>query len=274
MLSSTVPIGAGLSSSAAVEVAYALAWAHLAGANVDKMALAQACRRAENDYVGVNCGLMDQFASLLGQANCALLLDCRTLDWEAVRLPPDVSLVIADTGTRRELSDSAFNERRADCERAVRALQAEMPEIHALRDVSPEAFESYKHLIPETARLRAAHIVAENQRVLGAVAALRARDMIRLGQLLDESHLSARDLYDASGPALDAMWKASHGHPARLGGRCVGAGWAGCMIFLVQARAEADFIAFLGARYEQEAGMMPTFYPVQAAAGAEILSLP
>ncbi len=270
MLSSTVPVGAGLSSSAAVEVAYGLAWSHLAGADLDRMALAKLCQRAENEYVGVNSGLMDQFASLFGRADRALLFDCRTLDWEAVALPRDVALVIADTGTRRTLANSHYNERRADCEQAVRYLQTALPEIRALRDVSPEAFEAHKAVIPETPRLRAAHIVGENARVLAAAEALRNGDAIRLGQLMDESHLSARDLFEASGPELNTMWKISHGHPARLGGRFVGAGWAGCMIFLAKAKASQDFAAFLGARYEQETGIAPTLYQMHAAQGAEV----
>ena len=272
-LASSVPVGAGLSSSAAVEVAYGLAWTHIAGHKVDKMKLAQMCQRAENQYVGVNSGLMDQFASLFGKADHALLFDCRTLEWEAVPLPSNVVLVIVDTGTRRSLSNSHYNERRADCEEAVRVLKTVLPDIRALRDVSPEAFEEYKHLIPVPPRHRAAHIIAENARVLAAAAALRKGDVAELGHLMDEAQISSRDLFDASGPEMNTMWQDSHGHPARLGGRFVGGGWAGCMVYLVKAEGSDDFADFLSRRYHKDTGITPTIYTMQAAEGAEVIAV-
>lgn len=272
ILASNVPVGAGLSSSAAVEVAYGLAWLTLASQPVDRMRLAQLCQKAENKYVGVNSGLMDQFASSHGKENHALLFDCRTLDWEAVPLPGDVALVIADTGTRRTLATSHYNERRADCEEAVRVLKTVLPETRALRDVSSEQFEIHRNLIPERARLRAAHIIGENARVLGAAQALRERDAERLGNLMDESHISGRDLFEASGPALDAMWKAAHGHPARLGGRFAGAGWAGCMVFLARRDDCQEFIDYLAQTYQRDTGLTPTLYQMQAADGAQVVA--
>ncbi|MBN1426731.1 MAG: galactokinase [Anaerolineae bacterium] len=271
-LSGDIPIGAGLSSSAAVEVAYGLAWSHITGWEVDRMALAQHCQRAENAYVGVNSGLMDQFACLFGQAGHALLFDCRTLEWEAVPLSDDVTLIIADTGTSRALTESHYNERRADCEESLQALQARLPDIKALRDVSPEQFETHKDVIPEQPRRRAAHIIAENGRVRAAAAALRNGDTAALGRLMDESYLSTRDLFEASGPQLDAMWEASQGHPARLGGRPVGAGWAGCMIFLAKADSCDAFIEHLDQHYQAQAGLTPTIYRVEAADGAQVIS--
>lgn len=272
-----VPVGAGLSSSAAVEVAYAMAWAHALGwdsdPGFDRMTLARLCQRAENGYVGVNSGLMDQFSSAFGQADHALLLDCRTYEWEAVPLSDRVALVIADTTTRRTLATSKYNERRAECEQAVEALRAIVPEIRALRDVPVEVFHQHKHLIPQPARDRAQHVVEEIARVQSAAGALRRGDVGALGERMDESHISSRDLYAASGPELDAMWEASRGHPARLGGRFLGAGWAGCLIFLVDADGAGDFAAFTGLLYEERTGRAPSFYTVQAAQGAEILPM-
>lgn len=270
-MSSNVPIGAGLSSSAAVEVAYGLAWAHITGWKVDKMALAQHCQRAENRYVGVNSGLMDQFACLFGQAGHALLFDCRTLEWEAVPLSKDVRLIVADTGTRRALSESSYNERRADCEEALQALQSKLPDIKALRDVSPAQLEAHKSVVPERARHRAEHVIAENERVKAAAAALRKGDTDVLGKLMDESYTSTRDLFEASGPQLDAMWSASKKHPARLGGRPVGAGWAGCMVFLTRADGSDEFIKHLEKSYQAETGIAPTIYRVEAADGAQVI---
>ncbi len=270
-IASDVPIGVGLASSAAVEVAYAVAWAHIIGWEVDRMELALLCQRAENEYVGVRSGLMDQFASLFGKANHALLFDCRTREWSPVPLSDQVTLVVADTGTRRTLAESPYNQRRAECEQAVRALQRYLPHIRALRDLSPEELEEHMDVIPEPARQRARHVVAENERVRAAARALRVGEVTVLGELMDESYLSARDLFEASGPELEALWQASLGHPARLGGRFIGAGWAGCMVFLVASAEAEDFGRYLTERYQQAGGHTPTLYYLQAADGAQVL---
>lgn len=269
-----VPRGAGLSSSAAVEVAYGLAWAHLMGVDIDRMTLAQICQRAENAYVGVNSGIMDQFSSACGVADHALLLDCRSLEWQTVPLRSDVALVVADTATRRTLATSKYNERRAECDQAVAVLQTVMPDVKALRDVSPEEFHQHAHLIPQPARNRAQHVIEEIARVAQAADALKQGEINELGRLMDASHESSRDLYEASGPALDAMWEASKGHPTRLGGRFLGAGWAGCLIFLIDAAGTDDFIAYTQKRYlEVIPDADPQFYAVRAAQGAEIIPL-
>lgn len=270
-LTSDVPQGAGLSSSAAVEVGYALVWAHLGGWQVDRMKLAQLCQRAENQYVGVNSGLMDQFASLHGRAGHGLFFDCRTLDWEALPLPDDCALIVADTGTRRTLAASHYNRRREECEEAVFTLQDTLPNIRALRDVTIEQFEAFMDVIPQPARRRAAHIIGENDRVRAAADALRAGDGWALGRLMDESHASARDLFEASGPALDGMWEIAHRHPACRGGRAVGAGWAGCMVFLVSANAATDFTTHLVEGYHRHTGTAPVIYPVRPADGAQVV---
>src|SRR5574341_495692 len=233
VLHSDVPVGAGVSSSAAVEVAYGLAWMRLAGVEVERMALAQVCQRAENEFVGVRSGLMDQFASLFGQADHALLFDTRTLDWEALPLPGEAALVIADSATSRELA-------------------------------------AHQDLIPEPARQRAQHVIRENTRVLDAAAALRAGDVTAFGRLMDDSFLSMRDLFDGSREELNLMWRLSHGHGARLGGRILGAGWGGCLIFLARRDGAEDFSAYLGREYRQQTGLTPAIYVAEAADGGAI----
>lgn len=273
-LTSNVPVGAGLSSSAAVEVAYATAWAHITGWEVDRMEMAQLCQRAESQYVGVNSGLMDQFSSLFGRKNHALLLDCRTLAWEAVPMPEDVSLVVVDTGTRRELATSRYNERRAECEQAVEALRPYLPQVRALRDVTPAHLDEYADIIPEPARSRACHIVSENERVQAMAVALKAGNLAEAGELMKQSHVSARDLYAASGPALDAAWEVAVQHPAVYGGRFAGAGWAGCLIFLAAREGVADLSDYLE-QHLTVAGDLPIqIHDLQAAAGAGVVPVP
>jgi len=266
-----IPAGAGLSSSAAVEVGYGLAWATLMGMEIDRMRLALICQRAENAYVGVNSGIMDQFSSACGQKDRALLLDCRSLEWESVPLSQDVALVVADTATRRNLATSKYNERRAECEQALASLKTALPDIKALRDVSPKQFREYRDLIPMPARMRAQHVIEEIDRVEQAAEALKQGNVGTLGELMDASQISSRDLYDASGPELDAMWEASMGHSARLGGRFLGGGWAGCMIFLVDASGADDFTSVTGKSYQEATRLEPQFYVVGAAQGAEII---
>jgi galactokinase len=266
-----IPVGAGMSSSASVEVAYALVWLQMASAELPSMQIAQACQQAENAYVGVNSGLMDQFSSVFGREDHALLLDCRSLDWEALPLDSSVALVAADTGTRRTLTTAHYNTRRAECEQAVRSLQTVMRGITALRDVSIEEFSTHAERIPEPARQRAQHVIEEINRVRQAAGALRQGDTATLGRLMDASHISSRDLYDASGPELDVMWEASQGHPARLGGRFLGAGWAGCLIFLVNAAGAQDFATTTAQKYEKVTGNNAKVYLIRAAQGAQII---
>lgn len=272
-LASDIPAGAGLGSSGAVETAYAAAWQHITGWEVDRMQLAQLCQRAENEYMGVDCGLTDPFASLFGKAGHALLLDTRSREWEALPLPDDAALVVADTGTRSFRSESPFNRRIDEAKEALAALKQHLPEIEALRDVSPEDFREHAESIPAPARLRAQHVVEENARVQAAADALRSGDAKTLGRLMDASYRSSRDLYDAGGPALEAMWQAAQEHPARLGGRFPGGGWAGAMVFLVQKGGLEDFIERTGALYTRETGEDCTLYPVEAADGTEVIEL-
>ncbi len=270
-LMSDIPVGSGLSSSAAIEVAFALAWLEMGGKELDRMTMAYLCQKSENEYVGVSSGLLDPFACACGQAGYALLFDTRSLDWEAVSLPDELVFLVADTGVRRDLTSSAYNERFAECKEALVALSAHLPNLQALRDVPQEALEEYGQAIPDVARLRARHVINENARVLAAADALRQGDAQQLGVLMDGSHLSMRDLFEASGPALDEMWHLSHGLPGRLGGRILGAGWAGCMIFLVRSDGLEEFTSLLRQGYMTNTGNTPEFYAVQGAEGVKIV---
>jgi galactokinase len=192
VLTSDVPRGSGLSSSAAVEVAFATAWQHLGGWSLNPMDLAVTCQRAENRYVGVNCGIMDQFASACGQAGHVLLLDCRTLEWEPLPLPPGVAIVVADTTVRRNLGVSEFNVRRMQCEEAVRILKDALPTISALRDVSVDDFKRYAHLLLPVTRQRAQHVVEECARIQQAIGLLRSGNVVDFGALMNDCHASLR----------------------------------------------------------------------------------
>ena len=276
LVTGNLPMGAGLSSSAALEVAFALAWREAGGWTLPPLRLAELCRRAENQYVGVACGLMDQFASALGRARHALLLDCRTLHWEPVALPRDTAIVVADTGTRRQLSDGRLNERQSECADAVRWLAARRPEVRALRDVTVTDLEPApgggppEGAWPAQVRDRAVHVVTEMERVGRTAELLRAGESEAAGALLNASHVSARDLYDVSGPELEAMWAAATAHPDCLGGRAVGAGFAGCMVFLVRASALAPFVEETSRRYRRATGRVPRLERVRAAPGASV----
>jgi galactokinase len=273
VLTSDVPIGAGVSSSAAVEVAFGMAWQHAGRWDIPRMELAKLCKRAENEYVGVACGLMDQFASVFGQREHALLLDCRTLDWEALPLPPDTALVVADTSTRRHLSEGELNERQQECMEAVRLLKPHLPQITALRDVSQKDFARFERLLPEPIRSRAQHVIDECARVLETAEALRCQDAARVGALMDESQASSRDLYASSGPELGTMWEAANAHPVCLGGRFIGAGFAGCLVFLAQAEGIEDFIESTARRYAEATGLTPDLYVAEAAQGAQVVAI-
>lgn len=241
VVSGNVPRGSGLSSSAALEIAVAKAF--LTASNqihaLSGPQIAQAAQRAENEYVGVNCGIMDQFISALGEEGHALLIDCRTLHYRRVPFPADTALVIGNTKASRTLAGSAYNERRTQCEEGVRRLQAVLPRITALRDVSSAQLEAHKRLLPETIYRRCRHVVSENERVQAAVDAFERGDYQVVGQLMNESHTSLRDDYEVSSEALDVMVDAMRSQPGCLGARLTGAGFGGCAVALVRTGTEA-----------------------------------
>ena len=265
---SDIPIGSGLSSSAAVETVFAVTWEALGGWQIDRMQMARLCQQAENGYVGVNCGLMDQFASAHGVAGHALYFDTRSLDWEAVPLPPDIALVIADSGVRRSLSTSAYNERRAACEQAVQLLKQYLPGIQNLRDVSPVEFAAYSDYLPPEIRRRAEHIVKEIARVESAVTALKSGKKQSFGALMYSGHASLRDLYQVSTPELDALVVIAHDLPGCIGARLTGAGFGGCTINLVEESQAPDFIQGLQEGYTAKTGRQAQVYLCRASDGA------
>ena len=258
-----VPIGAGLSSSAAVEVAAATAANFLFDLGLPGLELAQICQQAEHEFAGTQCGLMDQLISLMGQAGHAQLIDCRHLTWEAVLLPDDVAVVVCDTSKRRGLVDSAYNERRAQCEDGARLLG-----VPALRDVDVETFEAQAGELSPLLQKRCRHVVYENDRTQRAAEALRQEDVATFGSLMNESHTSLRDLYEVSSEELDLMAALAQGQPGCWGARMTGAGFGGCVVALVDRAAVPAFVTTVADLYERQAQRTPTLYVCQAAAGA------
>jgi len=269
--SSNVPIGAGLSSSAAVEVSMAVTWQTIAGFELERPELALLCQRAENTFVGVNCGIMDQFISALGQENAALFVDCRTLEHRSVSIPDGYAVVIMDTAKQRGLADSAYNTRRAECEEGVRLLSAYLPGIAALRDVSVSQFELYVETLPLDVRKRCRHVIGENQRVLDSVDALTRGDVAAFGRLMDASHRSLRDDYEVSCAELDAMVEAAWRAPGIVGARMTGAGFGGCAVALVEGAHATRFRDQVAAEYRSATGLEPNLYICTAEQGASVV---
>lgn len=267
VLGGDVPKGAGLSSSAAVELAAARAFAAVSGFDWEPAIMAQIGQWAENRWVGVNCGIMDQMASAAAQAGHALFLDCRSLEYEHVPLPNWIAVVVMDTSTRRGLVDSAYNERRAQCEAAAKFFN-----VSALRDVSLERFEGESgKMKDETVRRRARHIITENQRVLDAVVAMRAGEAQELGRLFDESHASLRDDFEVTNDALNQVVESAQAHPACFGARMTGAGFGGCAVALVEDGKVGGFVLAVEAEYRQNSGLEGRFYVCQASEGASLV---
>ena len=267
---SDVPPGAGLSSSASVELAFGAAWQKLGCWTISQMQLAKLCQQAENQYVGVNCGIMDQFASACGVKDQALFLDCRSLEWQTVPLPKSITIVIANTAIQRSLTDSAYNERRAACEEAVDILRKSMPEICSLRDVSVKAFNRYDYRLSETVEKRARHVVEEIERAQRALKLLQAGAVVKFGNLMNECHVSLRDLYEVSCRELDVMVTIAQSLPGCYGARLTGAGFGGCTVNLVAQEAAESFAHNLAQQYEQETQLHPEIYICRAADGAGI----
>jgi galactokinase len=266
-----VPIGSGLSSSAAIEVAVLFAYGAVSGLEIDGVTAAKLAQRAENAFVGVNSGIMDQFISRNGKAGYALLIDCRSLEYRAVPLNTgDAKIVIADTAKRRGLVDSEYNARRAECETAVRLLGKHLPGINALRDVTVEQFERYQDDLPEVTRKRARHVITEDARTLRAVDLLSSGDLEAFGKLMDESHVSLRDDYEVSCPELDAMAELAWIQEGVLGSRMTGAGFGGCTVSLVRDYAVDAFVREVSTKYTERTGLEPSLYVTEAAAGAEV----
>jgi galactokinase len=243
----------------------------MGGWEADRLELARLCQRVENVYVGVATGLMDQFASICGVAGQALYFDTRSLEWHPVPLPAGTAIVIADSGVRRSLANSAYNERRASCEQAVQILQGYLPGVRSLRDVKATEFAAYSDRLPPVVRMRAEHVVKEIARVQTAVIALQRADKQTFGALMYSGHASLRDLYEVSIPELDALVEIARHLPGCIGARLTGAGFGGCTVNLVEeAQAEA-FIQGLREGYQERTGRQAQVYLCQASAGASVL---
>jgi galactokinase len=268
---SNVPRGSGLSSSASVEMAFMTAWQTLGGWTLPPMQCALLGQKAENQYVGVNCGIMDQFASACGIANHLLRLDCRSLEWQTIPLPKDISIVIADTTVRRKLTSGEYNKRRLACEEAVRLLKEDLTDIEALRDVSVQDFNRLSDKLPEEVSKRARHVVEEIERSKQAPAMLEAGDVQSFGILMNQCHISLRDLYEVSCPELDAMVRIAQTIEGCYGARLTGAGFGGCTVNLVAHEQAGAFAHGLATGYESETGFHPEIYISQPSDGASLI---
>ena len=266
-----LPIGAGLSSSAAIEVAVARAFAAAGGWAFDPVQAARLCQRAENEFVGVQCGVMDQFASAASEEGCALLLDCRSLRHEPVPIPDSAVVVVMDTGVRRRLTSGAYNDRRAACDAAVTAVRAVDPAIRALRDVDAALLERAKGGMTDMVFQRARHVVAENVRPVLMADALRQGDLAAAGALMNDSHASLRDLFEVSCPELDLLAGIARRHGACFGTRMTGAGFGGCAVALVDRGGSGAFAGEVVARYGAESGLPTWAWTCEAEAGASLV---
>jgi len=263
-----VPIGAGLSSSAAFELAMARAFCAVSDFEWEPKKMALLSQKAENQWIGVKTGIMDQMISATGQADHAILIDCRSLDLEAAPLPTDALVVVLDTGTRRGLVGSAYNERREQCEAAAAHFGVKM-----LRDVTLETFEAQADELDEITRQRARHVITENKRTQDAKEAMRSGQIKRLGELMDASHVSMRDDFDISSPALNAIVDCAQSHPGCYGARMTGGGFGGCAVALVQANQVDNFVEQVTACYIRSTNLNPSVYVCRATNGASLESL-
>jgi galactokinase len=258
-----VPIGAGLSSSASIEVATAKAMITASGLNVTDTEMAQICQRAENQWMGVSCGIMDQMISVFGKAGHALFIDCRSLETKFVKMPSETAIIVMDTATRRELLESRYNDRRRECEEAAQRFGKPF-----LRDVSIEDFFAAPAMKP-TVKSRAKHVIFENERAEQAASELRA-SAEALGELMNQSHDSLRDDFEVSSKSLDTMVEIARQHKA-YGARMTGAGFAGCAIALVKQTDAAAFMQAVYNDYQQQTGLSPMLFAATASGGAEII---
>ena len=275
VVSGNIPRGSGLSSSAGLEISNALALLS-AAESVNALTgpqLAKAAQHAENVFVGVNCGIMDQFISILGEEGNALLIDCRSLESQRVPFPEGASLVIGNTKASRSLASSAYNERRAQCEEGVAKLQTVLPGITALRDVTSAQLEEHKELLSPVVYRRCRHVVGENERVEATVQALAADNLDEVGRLMNASHESLRYDYEVSSDALDAMVDAMRSVPGCLGARLTGAGFGGCAVALVSKGQERVVRDAIYERYSKTMNIWPEVYISPASAGARIFPL-
>lgn len=269
----TVPFGSGLSSSAAIEVATAVTFCEYAGVAYDKVKLALLSQKAENKYAGVNCGIMDQFASAMGKKAHAVLLDCSTLEYEYVPLElGEYCLVVANCNKPHNLVESKYNVRRQEVETALKTIQTVL-DVKCLAEVTPKQFQEVKYLLTGVVAKRAEHVVMECERVRNAVEALKNGDIVELGKLLNESHYSLRDLYEVTGKELDALSAFARNEAECLGSRMIGAGFGGCTISIVKKTAVEGFIRRVGKAYQDAIGYKASFYETSIEDGITVEKL-
>jgi galactokinase len=268
IVSSEVPIGSGLSSSAALEIAAGLALLGLQPKPCQGLDLVKACQRAENEFVGSRCGIMDQFVSVHAKAGHLNMIDCRSLEHKFVPVPEEARLVVCNTMVKHSLASGEYNVRRAQCEEGVRLLSGALPGISALRDLSLDDLERFRELLSPTVFKRCRHVISENQRVLATAAALEERSWERFGELMADSHRSLREDYEVSCPELDLMVELANGLPGVYGARMTGGGFGGCTINVVAVDAMPQFTTQIAAAYQAQTGIAPELHVSTAAEGA------
>jgi galactokinase len=262
-----VPQGSGLSSSASLEVAVCQALLEVAGQSMTGTEMALLCQRAENEFVGARCGIMDQFVSVHGERDHALLLDCRSLEYSQQPLPPEVRVVICNTMVRHSVAEGEYNQRRRECEAGAHFFAERRLAVKALRDVSMEEFQKYADALPETIRKRCRHVISEDARVIEAAAALRRKDLVEFGRLMGESHSSLRDDFEVSCRELDAMVDLAKEIDGVYGARMTGGGFGGCTVNLVKGGSMENFQTKIASEYERATGQRPEIYACTAADG-------
>ncbi len=270
LYSGDIPNGAGLSSSASIEMVTGTAMNDLFGLQIEKMDLVKIGQKAENNFVGVNCGIMDQFASGMGEKDHALFLNCETLDYERVPLVlKGIRIVITNTNLRRGLADSKYNERRSECDKAVEEISKVKPVPNLSRLSLNEFKELSENISSEVVRRRAHHVISENDRTLRAIKALNEGDIEAFGQLMNASHDSLRDDYEVTGKELDTLVDEARKIPGTIGSRMTGAGFGGCTVSLVKEDAIDEFISVVGENYKKKIGLTADFYIAEVGDGAK-----
>lgn len=268
LIAGDVPLGSGLSSSASLEVAVASALLGLSEKKLAGRNIALLCQRAENEFAGSRCGIMDQFTACLGRAGHAILLDCRSLDSEYLRVPSSARILVSNTMVKHELASSEYNRRREECEEGVHGLAKRIPGIESLRDVTIEQLEQFGPELDKRVLRRCRHVVTENARTLAGAAALKRGDLAEFGRLMIQSHESLRDDYEVSCKELDIMVELARGVEGVYGSRMTGGGFGGCTVSLVDAVRANEFASTVAAGYFQKTGITPDIYACMASAGA------
>ena len=266
VLAGDVPLGAGLSSSAALELSLLKAFWVVSDFKWDGARMAELACQADHDWVGIQSGIMDQMISALGKENHALLIDCRSLDFDLLSLPKETRVIVLDTATRRGLVDSAYNERVRQCR-----VAAEILDIPSLRDITPDDFNAKANTLDKITRRRARHVISENERTLQAAKALERGDVVTFGQLMNASHASLRDDYEVSSKELNTMVGIAHSQPGCLGARMTGAGFGGCAVALVENHAVASFVDKVAVVYQEKTGLQANTYICYPSNGAELV---